>query len=556
MKAGSILPAGLAAGMLVLVLRLAAGPQNPAVPHSAATIRNGASPRSDHLYVSNYENVLGTSLQLKILASSEAQAKQGEDLALAEIDREAKILSSWDVDSDFSRWFRTRNEPVRVAPELFEVLSLFDHWRDATHGALDASAETITRIWQTAAARQRLPSQTELDAGVASARRVHWTLDGASGTATHASDAPLAMNSFVKSYIVGRAADAALRGEGVHGVVVNLGGDLVVRGQWTEPVDIADPRSDEENAAPMARLAIRDRAVATSGDYRRGFVIGARHYSHIVDPRTGMPAERIISSTVVAPNPADAGALATAFSVLSPAESRELAATLPDVQYLLVTEDGERIASDGWGSLAAPAPPAAPQQGNVKLVEAAAQSSAAPPKTPVAGSKPPAAAGAALWNREYELSIRVELAQIEGLRIMRPFIVVWIEDKQKIPVRTLALWYGSYRYVSTLNVWFGSEELGANEGSDLKYINSVSSATRPPGVYTVKWDGRADNGKIVKAGTYTVLIEASRERGTHQLMRQQMDFSGKPAQVDLPGNIEVASASLDYHKIDAHQAKP
>jgi len=564
---------GVAAGAFLLAFCAAASPRALLAASSmlAGARFEGLAPaegapaatRGDELYVSNYENVLGTSLQLKILASSEAQSKQAGDLALAEIDREAKILSSWDPDSEFSRWFRTRNEPVRVSPELFEIFSLFDRWRDATQGALDASAETITRVWQAAAARGQVPSQAELDAAVASVRRVHWKLDAAKGTATHTSDAPLAMNSFVKSYIVGRSADAALGAEGVHGVVVNIGGDLVVRGQWSEPVDIADPRSDEENAAPMARLLVRDRAVATSGDYRRGVVIGGRHYSHIVDPRTGMPADHIISSTVVAPNPADAGALATAFSVLSPEESSRLADSVPNVQYLLVTEDGEQIASRDWSSLAAPSqarPAVADERAAARVVQVDAQANGGAPKTsqaqPAVPKSSTAPAAAALWNRQYELTVRIELAQIEGIRIMRPFIAVWIEDRQKIPVRTIALWYGSYRYVSTLNVWFGAEELGANEAGDLKYINSISSATRPPGAYTVKWDGRADNGKLVKAGTYTVLVEASRERGTHQLMRQQMDFNGKAAQVDLGGNIEIASASLDYHKIEAQQTRP
>ena len=66
---------------------------------------------------------------------------------------------------------------------------------------------------------------------------------------------------------------------------------------------------------------MRDRAVATSGNYRRGVRIGDRFYSHIIDPRTARPVGHILSSTVVAPNPSDAGALATAFSVLSPEES-------------------------------------------------------------------------------------------------------------------------------------------------------------------------------------------------------------------------------------------
>src|ERR1700688_1136912 len=320
-----------------------------------APCQGGSSTTSklDQLYVFHYENVLGTSLEIKVVASSAAQSEKAEAAVLAEIKRESHILSSWDPDSEFSNWFRTMGQPVRVSPELFEVLSLFDKWRGLTQGALDASAETITRVWKRAAAEKRLPSQVELDAAVASVRRVHWQLDLVNRTATHTSDAPLALNSFVKSYIAGHAAENALSASGAQGLVVNIGGDLVVRGDWREPVDVSDPKSDAENGAPIARLTIRDRAVATSGDYRRGVEIGGRHFSHIVDPRTGMPADQIISSTVIARNPADAGALATALSVLTPQESSRLVASMPGVEYLLVKKNGERIVSNGWSTFEA-----------------------------------------------------------------------------------------------------------------------------------------------------------------------------------------------------------
>ena len=317
-----------------------------------------------HLYVFQYENVMGTSLEIKVAAASAEQSEKADQAVLAEIDRESKILSSWDADSEFSKWFRTMGEPVQVSPELFEVFSLFDKWRELTHGALDASAETITRVWKRAAAEKRLPSQSELDAAVAAVRGVHWQLDPVNHTATHTSDAPLALNSFVKSYIAGRAAESPRSSaSGAQGLVINMGGDLVVRGDLKEPVDVSDPKSDAENGVPIAQLVIQDRAVATSGDYRRGVQIGGRHYSHIVDPRTGMPAEQIISSTVIAKSPAVAGALATALSVLTPEESSRLVATMPGVQYLLVKENGERIVSAGWSSYeTAPAPRSAARQ--------------------------------------------------------------------------------------------------------------------------------------------------------------------------------------------------
>jgi len=492
----------------------------------SATITTRAKP-----YVSHYENVLGTSLELKIIAATSAQSERAEEAVLAEIDREAHILSSWDAESEFSRWFRTANEPVHISPELFEVLNLFDRWRERSGGALDASAETITRVWKNAAAENRLPSEAELYAAVAGVKRVHWELDAVRQTATHTSDAPLALNSFVKSYIAGRAADAALAVPGVRAAVVNIGGDLVIRGEWKEAVVVSDPKSDAENGAPIARLVLRNEAIATSGDYRRGFEIGGVHYSHIVDPRTGMPVDEIISSTVVARTPADAGALATALSVLTPAESERLAASIPGAEYLLVRKNGEKIQSRGWSSLEA---------------RDSAPSAIAPPAVYFRTAS--AQSGASLWNDKYELTITMELSLIDGYRIRRPYVAVWIEDENHAPVRTIALWFAKFKFLRELFSWSRVENL-RSPSEDTHVLNSVSSATRPPGKYTFRWDGKDDFGKAVKAGKYYVMIEAAREHGTDQVMRQEIDFDGSPKQFQLPGGVEIASASLDYHKI-------
>jgi FAD:protein FMN transferase len=492
---------------------------------------SSTTPKRDALYVFHYENVLGTSLEIKVAASSAQEAERAEKAVLAEIDRESGILSSWDAQSEFSRWFRTQGDPVRVSPELFEVLSLFDKWRGLTGGALDASAETVTRVWKQASSEHRMPTQTELDAAVVQARRVHWKLDAANRTATHTSDVPLAMNSFVKSYIAGRAAEAALKASGARGLVVNIGGDLVVRGAWSEPVDVADPKSDAENGAPIARLMVRERAVATSGDYRRGVEIGGRHYSHIVDPRTGMPAEEIISSTVVAPDPAEAGALATALSVLAPEESAALAGAMPGVEYMLVKKDGERIESGGWSALE-----------TVPAVRVSAMRAA--PRFENISARP----GAATWDPKFQLTVTIELSVIEGYRIHRPYVAVWIEDENHAPVRTVALWFAKYKYLSELRAWSRMEST-RSVSEDTHVMNSVSGATRPPGKYTFVWDGRNDFGNLVNAGKYNVMIEAAREHGTYQLMHQEMDFTGSPKQFQLAGDVEIASATLDYHKI-------
>src|SRR4051812_25496885 len=291
---------------------------------------------ADRVHVSHFESVMGTSLEIKVESRSDPAAHHAEEAVLAEIARLSKILSGYDGASEFSRWLRSSAVPIKVSPELIEVMSAFDEWRTRTSGALDPSAEAFSALWKKAASDGRAPSAAELQAALHRVRQRHWVLDPASSTATHTSDVPLVLNSFTKSYIVDRAARAALRTPGVNGVMINSGGDVVVRGNWTQTIGIADPVANADNATPLGVLAVRDMVVATSGGYKRGFDIAGRHYSHLIDPRTGQPAGRVLSATVVSPRAIDAGALATAFCVLSPSESAALARRVPGVEFTLV----------------------------------------------------------------------------------------------------------------------------------------------------------------------------------------------------------------------------
>jgi len=481
-----------------------------------------ASPeKRSQLFVSHYENVLGTSMELKVLTPSEREASLAENAALKEIARLGRILSGYDTASEFSRWLHTSRQPVKLSPELFDVLNLFDEWRTRTGGALDASAEVITRLWRQAAARGQVPDQQELARAVAEVKQPHWRLDPANQTATHLSQVPLMLNSFAKSYIIRRAADAAMAASNARATVINIGGDLVVSGDWKETVQISDPKADAENDAPIDRLLITNKAVATSGNYRRGEQIAGHWYSHIVDPRTGQPADAVISATVVAPRATDAGALATAFNVLSPDESVRLAAGLPGVEYLIITRSGQRIASPGWHALEAPASPGSP-------------SSAVSHSSPTS------------FADDFELVVNLEInMQKEGFT-KRPYVAVWVENQDHAAVRTIAVWHGSDRYLPELKSWY-LKYRGLYE-TDKAALSTVSSATRSPGKYTLKWDDKDDQGNVVKPGTYIIKIEATREHGNYRLIRQELDLNGTPQHIDLPGNVEIASASLDYRK--------
>jgi thiamine biosynthesis lipoprotein len=480
---------------------------------------NNAPLNAGSTYVSDYENVLGTSLQIKVSAANRDVADQAEAKALNEIDRLDQILSGYNAQSEFSRWMNGPKKATVISPELFQVLDLFDKWRKRTNGALDPSAEVVTKLWKSAAKEKRVPTQTEIDQAVEIVHHKHYMLKAENSTVQRLDDAPLILNSFAKSYIINKACDAALGLNGVTAIVLNIGGDIVIRGNHTEQVQISDPRADAENDAAIAKVALSNKAIATSGNYRRGELINGKWYSHIVDPRTGTPAETVISSTVVADNAADAGALATAFSVLKHAESAKLAATIPGVQYLIFTNKGERIESNGWKALELPIDKPAPA---------------------VTDSK------ANTWDPNNELAINIELAEIQGFRVHRPYVAVWVVDKNNKPVRNIALWYNKTRYLDEMRAWYRTYYQSLMDAN--ASVSSTSSATRSPGKYTLKWDGKDDNGKLVSRDSYTIYIEAAREHGTYQLMEQKMDFAGGFKQIQLTGNTEIAAAILDYRK--------
>ncbi len=475
----------------------------------------------------HHENVLGTSLEITVQAPTRAAANRAEGALLAEIDRQTRLLSAWDPQSEFSRWQSTHNRPVKLSPELLGTLGRFDHWQHQTGNALNASAEAANRLWRVAAFHGKAPLDAELIAAAEQMRQPHWSLDIINGTATHLTGTPLALASFVKSRIIAAAAEAALRA-GATGVMLNSGGDIVTRGRLTQRVDVADPRSDAENDAALDTVVLQGEAIATSGGYRRNVVLDGVAHSHLIDPRTALPAAHILSSTVIAPDAETAGALATAFSILSPAESARLARQYPGSAYLLITQNGERIQSPGWARY---------QQASLH---------AAAYRIPM-GGQPPAPAVDAGWNQNYELLIKLDLPRIDSPRYRRPFVAVWIEDENKYPVRTVALWFQKPRWLPELKTWYRDDRLrNLSEGTDLS--RTISSATRGPGSYALKWDGKDNEGKLVKPGKYTVCVEASRQDGGYGLARHPMDFNGIPQQASLPAQPEVGTVALDYRK--------
>lgn len=511
----------------------------------AGAVLLGAGPRravaEDFAFF--HENVMGTSLELRVRAADEATARRAEDLVLRRIDRDGAIFSGYDPTSEFSRWQSGRGVDDRISPELFEVLRASDVWRARTEGAFDPRVEVLSRLWAACAARDRLPGEEELAGARATMSPMAWQLDPARGMARRLSFCPLSLNGIAKGYIVERACDAAISEvPGVTGVMLNVGGDLRVRGAIEGTIGIAAPWADSESSEPLGYIEVKDRSVATSGRSQRGFQIGGRWYSHILDPRSGWPVARVAAATVIAERSVDADAFAKACNILEPAECLRLARSLPGIEFLIVERDGRTTRSDGWH--------------RYERAQPGWLASANEPKARGAGVVPEAkAAGdAAPWPSGFELVVNFEInrPQSEFARYRRPYVVVWVEGKDGNLARTVSLWVsmgssGPFQWLPDLKRWYAADdERQRRDHKDVFF--TIARPTRQPGKYRVVWDGKDDDKRPLPAGEYTIWIEAAREHGTYQSIKKKVTVADRPFIEELKGNVEIRSASIEYRR--------
>ncbi len=297
-------------------------------------------------HTAHFERVLGTSLELQLSARDRAASLAAEKGALDEIERLDGVFSSYRADSELARWQRTLGVEAPVSPELGEVLEASEAWRVRSGGAFNPAVEALTRLWRAAAESGAEPAEAELAALAAQMDAPLWRVDRARGTAVRLLDLPVTLNAVAKGYIIDRSCDAAMEA-GATMCLVNLGGDLRHRGEGQAAAEVADPAAPHENATPLCTVRLSNQGMATSGGYRRGFQVGETWRSHVLDPRTGHPAESLASVSIVAESAMLADMLATVCGVLHMEESLPLVEQAGGAA-LLVFPDDRSVSTPAW----------------------------------------------------------------------------------------------------------------------------------------------------------------------------------------------------------------
>ena len=489
------------------------------VSWAAAVILGFALEAPSAPFTFRHDAVLGTSLEVVVEARDASAARAAEEAVLAEIDRIAAVASTWDADSEISRWLAA-GRPAAVSRDLAGILRACDAWRVASDGVFHPGVALATAVWRQAERDGRPPDEAALSDVAGRLRDAPWDWHG---DEVAPAGMPVSVDGLAKGFIVDAACAAAVGQEGVRGAMVNIGGDLAVRGDLEQPVEIPLPATA---GGGQVSVTLAERAIATSGPGRRGFRVGDQTFSHVIDPRTARPAAGISSASVIAATAADADAMATLLCVLEPEEGLAIVERVEGAACLIVDDRGVVHASRGW-----------PQSG--------------PRVLPVAARQDPAPAAA--WNGGFELAVDLEIIQTGGgRRYRRPYVAAWVEDKDGYPVKTLLLWVQAEppgpRWIPDLKRWTKADRLRKlAEGTDL--VATVSEPTRMPGSHGVVWDGRDAAGVPVEPGEYTICVEAVREHGSYQFDRRKVTLGTEPFSAELPAGDEIGGVSIDYRRV-------
>jgi len=293
------------------------------------------TPASEHQVMELRGATMGTFYSIQVVELSPViEPTRLRNRIEAELDLVNDLMSTYRDDSELSDFNRSRTTDwFAVSPALAELVQEALRASEVSDGAFDVTVGPLVNLWGfgPGSGSDTLPADAEI--ARAKVRVGYRKLSVRSDPpALKKSESTLYvdLSAIAKGYGVDRLA-GLLDAIGIADYLIEIGGELRGRGYNGQglPWRIAVERPDPEGRAVHRILALRDGAIATSGDYRNFFGQDGRRYSHTIDPKTGYPVtHRLASVTVLAPRTARADTMATAFLVLGPQAGFDLAESL------------------------------------------------------------------------------------------------------------------------------------------------------------------------------------------------------------------------------------
>ena len=318
------------------------------VPGSMCANPPAPPARGDLVRLESSVDSMGSTYSMVLYGPDETKLQVAAEEAAEEVRRLDHLLSNYLPTSEWSEVNRDAGQhAVKVSPELFDLLTACVNYSRSSEGAFDVTVGPLMKVWGFYKGTGRLPHRAEIRGALANVGYRTIILDPAGRTVRFArSGVEIDPGGVGKGYAVDRAVDV-LRKDGIGIALVSASGSSIyaMGAPPSEPrgwkVSIKDPKRPSKT---IEDVFLKDQSMSTSGNYEKFFFAEGRMWSHIMDPRTGYPAEGVLSVSVITPRTLDSEVWAKPFYI----NGRQWAATHKPQGFRVFVCEDKKETSCAW----------------------------------------------------------------------------------------------------------------------------------------------------------------------------------------------------------------
>ena len=286
--------------------------------------------------------LLGTVVEVQIRETDRKKAETSIEKAFSEIKTVDDLFSTYNEDSHIWKLNHNQATLINVDPEIFSLMVICDSIFNLTYGSFYVSLNKLLTTWGFDGDDLSLPSDDKLSGALLNSGWNNIKLLEKNSFKRPAGT-ELNFGAIAKGYAVDKAVNVLIK-LGINSALVNAGGEIKTIGDdWV--IGIRHPRNQNQI---IEKVNPGGMSVATSGDYEKYFELDGKRYHHILNPKTGYPADSLISVTVLNKSCTIADALATAVFVLGQAKGMRLIENLPGTEVMIIDDQINKTYSSGF----------------------------------------------------------------------------------------------------------------------------------------------------------------------------------------------------------------
>ena len=291
---------------------------------------------------------MGMRFQIVLYAADEKTAEDAASAAFRRIKEINAVMSDYEPESELSRLSRTSGsgQAVPLSERLWFVLSRAQEFSRRSGGAFDVTVGPCVWLWRKARREHRLPDPAALAEAMKAVGYKNIQLDPKRRTARLlVPNMRLDLGAIAKGYAVSEAV-VVLRERGIRSALVVGGGNMAMSdpppGKPGWRIAVPSPNASDTAKEPTRHVLLSRTALSTSGDFFQFLEIGGKHYSHLVNPRTGIGLTDHCQVMVIAPDGITADGLSTSVGVLGPKAGLKLVKSTPGAEVFIARKPGNK----------------------------------------------------------------------------------------------------------------------------------------------------------------------------------------------------------------------